>query len=138
MGESTKSSTERSPFTKPGFIILAALVIALLGALMIFLLPKGDRTTQRGRTLNDALKLVLGRKSVHQRHMVAASREAAALSRPWKRLFRYCQGFRAKRTRYSSPPSSKPSADAAFCECEPGRRFRRQTSRGFADAENNT
>jgi hypothetical protein len=54
MGESTESSTECSPFTKPGFIILAALVIALLaGVVMIFLLPKGDRTTQRGRTLTE-------------------------------------------------------------------------------------
>ena len=47
MSESTESSTERSPFTKPGFIISAALVIALIaGVVVIFLLPKGQDTTQ--------------------------------------------------------------------------------------------
>jgi hypothetical protein len=41
MSESTESSTERSPFTKPGFIISAALVIALIAAVVvIFFLPK--------------------------------------------------------------------------------------------------
>jgi hypothetical protein len=48
MSESTESSTERSPFTKPGFIISAALVIALIAAVgVIFFLPKGDSTTQQ-------------------------------------------------------------------------------------------
>lgn len=47
MSESTESSTERSPFTKPGFIISAALVIALIAAvIVIFFLPKGDSTAQ--------------------------------------------------------------------------------------------
>lgn len=47
MSESTQSSTERSPFTKPGFIISAALVIALIAAVvLIFILPKADNTAQ--------------------------------------------------------------------------------------------
>lgn len=47
MSESTQSSTERSPFTKPGFIISAALVIALIAAVVvIFFLPKADSTVQ--------------------------------------------------------------------------------------------
>ncbi|MHA7224107.1 hypothetical protein ACX80S_17620 [Arthrobacter sp. RHLT1-20] len=47
MSESTESSTERSPFTKPGFIISAALVIALIAAVVvIFFLPKADSTAQ--------------------------------------------------------------------------------------------
>ena len=47
MSESTQSSTERSPFTKPGFIISAALVIALIAAvIVIFILPKADNTAQ--------------------------------------------------------------------------------------------
>jgi hypothetical protein len=47
MSESTQSSTERSPFTKPGFIISAALVIALIAAVVvIFFLPKADSTAQ--------------------------------------------------------------------------------------------
>lgn len=47
MSESTQSSTERSPFTKPGFIISAALVVALFAAVVvIFLLPKGQDTAQ--------------------------------------------------------------------------------------------
>jgi hypothetical protein len=47
MSESTQSSTERSPFTKPGFIISAALVIALIAAIvLIFILPKADNTAQ--------------------------------------------------------------------------------------------
>ncbi|WP_211880073.1 hypothetical protein [Pseudarthrobacter albicanus] len=49
MSESTHSDTERSPFTKPGFIISAALVIALLAAVVvIFFLPKTDGTAQPG------------------------------------------------------------------------------------------
>jgi hypothetical protein len=47
MSESTESSTERSPFTKPGFIISAALVVALFAAVVvIFFLPKADSTAQ--------------------------------------------------------------------------------------------
>ena len=47
MSESTESSTERSPFTKPGFIISAALVVAMLAAVVvIFFLPKADSTAQ--------------------------------------------------------------------------------------------
>lgn len=47
MSESTQSSTERSPFTQPGFIISAALVVALFAALVvIFFLPKADSTAQ--------------------------------------------------------------------------------------------
>ena len=47
MSQSTESTPEASPFTKPGFIIAAALVVALLAAtIVIFLLPKGDNTTQ--------------------------------------------------------------------------------------------
>lgn len=47
MSESTESSTERSPFTKPGFIISAALVLALIAAVVvIFFLPKADNTAQ--------------------------------------------------------------------------------------------
>jgi hypothetical protein len=47
MSESTQSSTERSPFTKPGFIISAALVVALFAAVVvIFFLPKADSTAQ--------------------------------------------------------------------------------------------
>jgi hypothetical protein len=48
MSESTESSTERSPFTKPGFIISAALVISLIAAVVvIFFLPKGSSTAQQ-------------------------------------------------------------------------------------------
>ncbi|NUU31807.1 hypothetical protein [Arthrobacter sp. C9C5] len=47
MSQSTESTPESSPFTKPGFIIAAALVVALLAAtVVIFLLPKGDTTAQ--------------------------------------------------------------------------------------------
>ncbi|WP_211878337.1 hypothetical protein [Pseudarthrobacter albicanus] len=47
MSESTQSTTGRSPFTRPGFIISAALVIAMIAAVVvIFFLPKGDGTAQ--------------------------------------------------------------------------------------------
>lgn len=47
MSQSTESTTESNPFTKPGFIIAAALVVALIAAsVVIFLLPKGQDTTQ--------------------------------------------------------------------------------------------
>lgn len=42
MSESTQNNTDRNPFTKPGFVISAALVGALIAAvIVIFLLPKG-------------------------------------------------------------------------------------------------
>jgi hypothetical protein len=42
MSESTQENTEQNPFTRPGFIISAALVLAIVAAaLIIFLLPKG-------------------------------------------------------------------------------------------------
>lgn len=45
MSESTETTTESNPFTKPGFIIAAILVLALIaGAFVIFLLPKGENT----------------------------------------------------------------------------------------------
>ncbi|MGP4033723.1 hypothetical protein [Pseudarthrobacter sp. 1C304] len=45
MSESTHSNNERNPFTKPGFIISAALVVALIAAVVvIFFLPKADST----------------------------------------------------------------------------------------------
>jgi hypothetical protein len=47
MSQSTESTTEPNPFTKPGFIIAAALVVALIAAtIVIFLLPKGEGTAQ--------------------------------------------------------------------------------------------
>ncbi|MGO4230993.1 hypothetical protein AB4Y72_19290 [Arthrobacter sp. YAF34] len=47
MSQSTESTTDSNPFTKPGFIIAAALVVALIAAaVVIFLLPKGQDTTQ--------------------------------------------------------------------------------------------
>lgn len=45
MSESTQNNTEQNPFTKPGFIISAALVVALIAAVVvIFFLPKADNT----------------------------------------------------------------------------------------------
>ena len=47
MSQSTESTTESNPFTKPGFITAAALVVALLAAgIVIFLLPKGQGNAQ--------------------------------------------------------------------------------------------
>jgi hypothetical protein len=47
MSQSTESTTESNPFTKPGFIIAAALVVALIAAtLVIFLIPKREGTAQ--------------------------------------------------------------------------------------------
>jgi hypothetical protein len=47
MSQSTESTTESNPFTKPGFIIAAALVLALIAAaVVIFLLPKGQGHAQ--------------------------------------------------------------------------------------------
>lgn len=43
MSQSPESMPESNPFTKPGFIIGAALVLALVaGAMVIFLVPKGE------------------------------------------------------------------------------------------------
>ncbi|KII27073.1 hypothetical protein M707_24070, partial [Arthrobacter sp. AK-YN10] len=48
MSQSTESTTEANPFTKPGFIIAAALVVALIAAaVLIFLLPKGQENAQQ-------------------------------------------------------------------------------------------
>ena len=38
MSESTQNNTERNPFTKPGFVISAALVIALIAAVIVIFL----------------------------------------------------------------------------------------------------
>ncbi|MBU8867881.1 hypothetical protein [Paenarthrobacter aromaticivorans] len=47
MSQSTESSTESNPFTKPGFIIAAGLVVALIAAaVVIFLAPKGQENAQ--------------------------------------------------------------------------------------------
>jgi hypothetical protein len=47
MSQSTESTTESNPFTKPGFIIAAALVVALIAAtVIIFFLPKGQGNAQ--------------------------------------------------------------------------------------------
>ena len=51
MSQSTESTTESNPFTKPGFIIAAALVVALIAAtVIIFLLPKGQGNAQPAPT----------------------------------------------------------------------------------------
>lgn len=47
MSQSTESTTESNPFTKPGFIIAAVMVVVLLAAgIVIFLLPKGQNEAQ--------------------------------------------------------------------------------------------
>lgn len=47
MSESTQSTTEQNPFTRPAFIISAALVLALVAAvLVIFLIPKSSSGEQ--------------------------------------------------------------------------------------------
>jgi hypothetical protein len=47
MSQSTESTTESNPFTRPGFIVAAALVVALIAAaIVIFLLPKGQGNAQ--------------------------------------------------------------------------------------------
>lgn len=51
MSQSTENTTDSNPFTKPGFIIAAALVIALIAAtIVIFLLPKGQGNAQPAPT----------------------------------------------------------------------------------------
>lgn len=47
MDQSPENTTESNPFTKPGFIMAAALVLALIaGAIVIFLLPKEQGNAQ--------------------------------------------------------------------------------------------
>lgn len=47
MSQSSESTTESNPFTKPGFIIAATLVLALIAAaVVIFLLPQGKPNAQ--------------------------------------------------------------------------------------------
>lgn len=47
MSQSTESTTESNPFTRPGFIVAAALVAALVAAgILIFLLPKGQSSAE--------------------------------------------------------------------------------------------
>lgn len=47
MSQSTESTTESNPFTRPGFIVAAALVVALIAAgIVIFLLPKGQSNAE--------------------------------------------------------------------------------------------
>lgn len=47
MSQSPDSSPESNPFTKPGFIISAGLVVALIAAVVvIFLLPNGENSAQ--------------------------------------------------------------------------------------------
>lgn len=47
MSQSTEGTPGSNPFIKPGFIIAAALVVALLAAtVVIFMLPKGDNAAQ--------------------------------------------------------------------------------------------
>lgn len=51
MNQSTESTTDTNPFTKPGFIIAATLVVALIAAtIVIFLLPKGTGNAQPAPT----------------------------------------------------------------------------------------
>src|SRR5687768_14039387 len=47
MSESTPSTTGTNPFTRPGFILSATLVVALVAAvIVIFFLPKGGGAAQ--------------------------------------------------------------------------------------------
>lgn len=49
MSQSTENTTEQNPLTKPGFLIAAGLVIALIAAAaVIFLLPKGQAGAEPG------------------------------------------------------------------------------------------
>lgn len=51
MSQSTESTTESNPFTRPGFIVAAALVVALIAAgIVIFLLPKGQSNAEPAPT----------------------------------------------------------------------------------------
>lgn len=54
MDQSPENTTDSNPFTKPGFIIAAALVLALIaGAIVIFLLPKGQGNAQPAPAANN-------------------------------------------------------------------------------------
>ncbi|EMY36071.1 hypothetical protein D477_001044 [Arthrobacter crystallopoietes BAB-32] len=54
MSQSTESTTESNPFTKPGFIIAAALVLALIAAtVVIFLLTKEQPNAQPDPAVNN-------------------------------------------------------------------------------------
>ncbi|GLB69104.1 hypothetical protein [Arthrobacter mangrovi] len=54
MDQSPENTTDSNPFTKPGFIIAAALVLALIaGAIVIFLLPKGQPNAQPAPVANN-------------------------------------------------------------------------------------
>ncbi|MFC4398269.1 hypothetical protein [Arthrobacter sedimenti] len=47
MSQSTESTTESNPFTRPGFIVAAAMVVALVAVgIVIFLLPKGQSSAE--------------------------------------------------------------------------------------------
>ncbi|SDI70312.1 hypothetical protein SAMN04488693_11926 [Arthrobacter subterraneus] len=51
MSETTPDKTERNPFTRPGFILSAALVVALIAAVaVIAFLPRGDDEADTGET----------------------------------------------------------------------------------------
>lgn len=51
MSQSTENTTESNPFTKPGFIIAAVLVVAMVAAtIIIFLIPKGNEDAQPAPT----------------------------------------------------------------------------------------
>jgi len=66
MSQSTESNTESNPFTKPGFIIAAALVVALAAAgIVIFLLPKGQSDA---RPIPDTLESASASASVSPDH----------------------------------------------------------------------
>lgn len=51
MSDPTEENTEQNPFTKPGFIVSAALVIALIAAvIVIFALPRSESSPKAGQT----------------------------------------------------------------------------------------
>jgi hypothetical protein len=51
MSETTPDNNERNPFTRPGFILSAALVVALIAAVaVIAFLPRGDDEADAGNT----------------------------------------------------------------------------------------
>jgi hypothetical protein len=51
MSETTPDNNERNPFTRPGFILSAALIVALIAAVaVIAFLPRGDEEPDAGTT----------------------------------------------------------------------------------------
>jgi hypothetical protein len=55
MSESTQENSEQNPFTRPGFIISAALVLAIVAAaVIIFLVPKGNPQAEPAATTTPA------------------------------------------------------------------------------------